>query len=86
MPPPWNSLEVTKLIVEVVKGVLTPLTLAVLGWWIMHLVSRAQSANEKVIEKRLVVFDGMAPLLNDLFCYFFFVGHWKSLTPQRSLT
>ncbi|MEK6238604.1 MAG: hypothetical protein N2C14_28120, partial [Planctomycetales bacterium] len=40
-------------------------------------------ANQKVIEKRLAVFDDFAPLLNDVVCYFTYVGGWKELTPPE---
>ena len=39
--------------------------------------------NQKVIEKRLALFESMAPKLNDLYCYFTYVGHWKELDPPR---
>jgi hypothetical protein len=39
--------------------------------------------NQKVIEKRIDVYDKLAPMLNDLYCYFYYVGNWKELTPIR---
>jgi hypothetical protein len=44
-------------------------------------VAAGQWASQKVIEKRIAVFDEVAPALNDLYCFFKFVGHWKELTP-----
>lgn len=77
---PWNSLEIAKLFLEF----LTPFTMLWLGYLVSKLtqgVQRAQWANQKVIEKRIAVFDEVAPMLNDIYCYFRFVGNWKELSP-----
>jgi hypothetical protein len=76
----WNSLEVAKLLVSA----LTPLAVLTFGFWINRRLKRVehlQWASQKVIEKRLVVFDQVAPLLNDLLCYFTYVGAWKDAVP-----
>ena len=86
MPPEpeavWNSLEVVKLIVSA----LTPLAVLIGGWWLNRRLKRIehlQWTNQKVIEKRIEVYDEVAPLLNDLLCYFTFVGCWKDLEPTE---
>ena len=56
----WNSLEVAKLLVSA----LTPLAVLTFGFWINRRLKRVehlQWASQKVIEKRLVVFDQVAP-------------------------
>jgi len=77
---PWNWLEVAKL----VAGLLTPAALAMLGIYI-HRVTRRfehfQWRSQKLVEKRLAVYDDLAPQLNDLLCYFTYVGCWKELDP-----
>ena len=76
----WTSLEVAKLAV----GVLTPLLLLALGVVINSAskrVEQAQWANQKIVERRLKIYDEMAPLLNDLFCFYSFVGNYKELEP-----
>jgi len=76
----WNSLEIAKLIV----AALTPLLVAAIGLWINHRlkgIEYLQWTNQKLTEKRITVFEQLAPLLNDLLCYFTFVGCWKDLTP-----
>jgi len=80
MPDPWSSLEVAKLLI----GVLTPLSVAILGWLVSrHLkqLELIQWTNQKVIEKRIIVYDSIAPKLNMLLCFFTFVGYWKSVSP-----
>jgi len=79
--PVWNTLEVVKLIV----GVLTPLSVVVFGWWISRRLKsfeHLQWANQKVVEKRLRVYEEVVPVLNDLLCYFTYVGAWKSVKPE----
>ena len=78
----WSSLEVAKLAVDA----LTPIVVLWLGYWVRKLSARltaTQWANQKLIEKRLEIFDKVAPLLNDLYCYMMFVGNWKELTPPE---
>jgi len=79
-PSPWNSLEVVKLI----TGLLIPVSLAVLGVYIHRVTKRFEYIlwrNQKLIEARLAVYHDLAPLLNDLLCYFTYIGSWKELDP-----
>lgn len=79
---PWNSLEIVKLLVSA----LTPIAVAILGVYLTRLAKRfeyLQWRNQRLIEKRIAVYDDLAPELNDLLCYFCFVGSWKDLTPPQ---
>jgi hypothetical protein len=76
----WSSLEIAKLIVS---G-LVPLTVALLGIWVGRLAKRLEDVqwrNQKLIEKRILIVDKIAPDLNDLFCYYAWVGRWKEQSP-----
>jgi hypothetical protein len=78
----WNSLEVAKLLV----ATLAPISVALLGWFISERFKRLddfQWKNRKVVEKRIEIFDKLAPDLNQLYCYFAWVGNWKELTPPE---
>lgn len=80
-PDMWDSLELAKLLV----GILTPLSVAVLGWMISRNLKRldlAQWRNQKLIEKRLTIYDSVAPQLNLLLCFYTWVGDWKSVSPE----
>jgi len=80
LPPPWNTLEIAKLLVSA----LTSFVVVIVGLAISRSLKRLeylQWTNQKVTEKRIAVFDELAPLLNDLLCYFTFVGCWKDLSP-----
>jgi hypothetical protein len=77
---PWNSLEIVKL----GFSALTPIALAILGFYIQRVTKRLENrqwTNQKLIEKRLVIYDQIAPLMNDLLCYFTYVGCWKEMDP-----
>lgn len=80
----WNSLEAAKLVV----AVLTPLLVAVVGFAINRSVRRledAQWANRRLIERRLELYDEIAPRLNDLYCFFRLVGRFREIEPPRAL-
>ena len=80
----WTSLEVTKLAVDV----LTPLVVALCGWYINRRLKRldfAQWSSQKVIEKRLLIYDQIAPKINALLCFFTWVGFWKDVSPADAV-
>ena len=79
-PGPWNWLEVAKL----AAGLLVPATLAAFGVYIHRVTKRFEYIlwrNQKLIETRLAIYNDLAPQLNDLLCYFTYVGSWKELDP-----
>lgn len=76
----WNSLEVVKL----VSSWLTPVAVVVVGLWVNRIAKRLEAnqwANQKIIEKRLAIYDELAPSFNDLLCYFTYIGNWKEQSP-----
>ncbi len=78
--PLWNGLEIAKLVVAAIP----PVIVLIIGIWISRSLKRLehlQWTNQKITEKRIAIFEELAPLLNDLLCYFTFVGCWKDLTP-----
>lgn len=78
----WNSLEIFKLIVAAI----TPIVVGILVWKLNEAIKRfehRQWRNQKLIEKRLEVYDKIAPKMNDLLCYFTYVGCWKDLAPDE---
>jgi hypothetical protein len=77
---PWNSLEVVK----VLTSSLTPLVVAGVGVYIHRLTKRFENLqwrNQKLVEKRLMIYDELAPMFNDNLCYFTFVGNWQERKP-----
>jgi len=89
----WNSLEIAKLLVPL----LATLIMGLIFLWMEHRLLRkieedrlfsekkfeeARRFNDIIIQRRLKVFDEIVPLLNDLACFYTYVGHWKELTPD----
>jgi hypothetical protein len=80
----WSSLEVAKLIV----GVSVPLGLFALGFFVNRAagkVEAAQWSHRKLIEHRLVLYERIAPTLNDLYVFFALKGHFRTITPDKAL-
>jgi hypothetical protein len=80
--PIWNSLEIVKIAVSF----LTPLLIAVLAYWFNQRIKKwekVQWTNQKIVEKRIELYDEMVPKLNDLFCFYCFIGNWKDITPEK---
>lgn len=67
-------------------SLLTPIAVVAIGYFLnvrLRAIEEQRWLNQKVIEKRLDQFEKVAPWLNDLFCYFTYVGGWKDLTPPK---
>jgi hypothetical protein len=80
----WPTLEIAKLVV----GVLTPMSVALLGWLFSRQLKRLDLSNwtnQKLIEKRLAIYDDIAPKLNQLLCFFTWVGYWKTISPADAI-
>jgi hypothetical protein len=78
----WNSLEIAKLLV----AGLTPVLVATIGFWLnrrLRSLEQAQWSRQKVIERRIKAFDELAKPLNQLYCFFCYIGSWKELTPPE---
>jgi len=79
--PLWNSLVITQLAVSA----LTPVIIMALGVYI-HRVTKhfehKQWQSQKLIEKRIQIYDELAPLFNNLLCYYTYVGYWKEPAPE----
>lgn len=76
----------TLQIVQLCVGVLTPLSVTALGWLISRRLKRlelVQWTNQKLIEKRLAIYDQIAPQLNALLCFYTWVGYWKDISPDE---
>ena len=77
---PWNWLEIAKLS----ASVMTPVVLAAFGIYVHRITKRfehVQWRSQKLIEKRLSIYDDLSPLFNDVLCYFTYIGCWRDLNP-----
>src|SRR5690606_28628795 len=65
---------------------LGPVVTVVFGYWILRVTKGIESSqwkNQKLVEKRLDVWDKAGPAINAIYCYCRRVGNWKSLTPPE---
>lgn len=72
--------------VKLFADILAPIVTAVFGYWIFRLtqsIEQSQWRNQKLIEKRIEVWDDVAPMINDVYCYCMRIGAWKNYSPQE---
>lgn len=79
-----GPVEIAKLVV----AALTPLSVALIG--VLLAIStrrfeRTRWLNQQLIEKRIELLSRALPELNDLYCYFYWVGGWASFSPADML-
>ena len=68
---------------------LGPLIAAVFGIWVLRLTKRIEQnqwRNQKLIEKRILIWDQVGPVVNDIYCYCKRIGSWKEMTPIDVIT
>ena len=94
-PSGWASLAVAQLIVS---GS-TPVVVAALGIWVARTTKRADRraeaaaraavnaewTNRRAVERLIELHKEMAPLLNDLMCFFRLIGHFREIDPPQLL-
>lgn len=84
MASSWSSVQIVTLVV----AALTPVVVAVLGFYVARAgrrIAQIQWANQTVVGKRLDIFGQLAPGLNQLLCFATFVGGWKEIQPQQAI-
>ena len=75
-------LELAKLGV----AALTPLVTGLVGVFVLRMGTRIEAArhvNQQLLNKRLELFEEIAPKLNDIHCFYQSIGHWAELDPQE---
>jgi len=93
----WNSLEIAKLLVPLLATLIMGLIFLRMEHRLLRKIEEDRVLNEKnfeearrfndiIIQHRLEVYDKIVPSLNDLVCFYTYVGHWKALTPDEILS
>jgi len=80
----WENLVIAALIL----AVLTSIMMIVLAFRFSRIIKgmkKKQRSNQKLVEKRMEVFGMMAPKLNDIYCFFCYIGNWTEMTPPDIL-
>lgn len=54
--------------------------IAIIGGYVAIRFDAKKTVNQELIKKRILIYDGLAPKLNDVLCFFLSVGFWKSLS------
>ncbi|MEN8228115.1 MAG: hypothetical protein ABFS38_08175 [Bacteroidota bacterium] len=76
----WKNLEIAIMII----ALLTPIIIALLVFrfnGIIKRLNKKQWTNQKIVEKRIEIYDRIVPKLNDILCFYSYTGNWKELTP-----
>lgn len=70
--------------VSAISAIITPLVLAGIGYMISRSLKRIEARqwrSQGLITARLAYYDDIVVPLNDLMCFFTFIGRWKELAP-----
>ena len=81
----WDNLKIAITIVAAVG----PVVIAILAIRFSRLKKRLSSqyeTNQKLIQKRIEVYDRVGPKFNDIVSFFCYTGNWKDLTPEDIMT
>ena len=77
----WNSLKIAIIII----AALAPVVIAFLAFRFNRTIKRLKKKHQedqRIIEKRIEIYDRIGPKLNDLFCFYCYNGNWKEITPM----
>ena len=76
----WNSLKIAIMII----AILAPIIIAFLAIRFNRTIKRLKmkhQTNQRIVEKRIEIYDRIGPKLNDLLCFYCYSGNWKEITP-----
>lgn len=65
-----------------------PITVGIIGFFLNKRIKsfeHMQWTNQKMISKKLEVYDELVPKINDILCYFTFIGSWKEFKPEEMI-
>lgn len=71
--------------IDLIAKLILPVVLLMLGIWAKKIATNHEkrvSLDERVIEKRVEIYEAVGKDLNDIYVFLIQVGHWKELTPQ----
>jgi hypothetical protein len=70
--------------IKLLSSFVTPVVILVLGIWAKGIATehaRRISLNDRIIEKRVQIYEAIGKDLNDIYAFLFQVGQWKELSP-----
>jgi hypothetical protein len=72
--------EIIKLLIEIIISIIV----LILGFKIDKMLKKYENrlwTNQKILEKRLQIYDDVIFMLNDIYCFHCYIGNWKELSP-----
>ena len=72
-------------IIKLLSSIATPVVVAFIGYKLngrLKSIDDAQWQSRKIVEKRLELYERIAPGLNSIFCFYMWVGYWKDISPK----
>ena len=76
----WSSLKIPIMIVAALAPIII-VFLVIRYNRIIKALNKKHQTNQRVIEKRIEIYDRIGPKLNDILSFFCYSGNWKDLTP-----
>ncbi len=71
---------------KLLASFITPVVILLLGIWAKGIATNHEkriSLNDRIIEKRVEIYENIGQKLNDIYVFLIQVGHWKELTPEH---
>ena len=76
----WSSLKIPIMIIAALAPIII-VFLVIRYNRIIKALNKKHQTNQRVIEKRIEIYDRIGPKLNDILSFFCYSGNWKDLTP-----
>jgi hypothetical protein len=77
----WNSLKIV-VIIMAIAGPIVIVFLAIRFNRMKKRLLNEHQVNQRLVEKRIELYDRIGPKLNDIFSFFSYTGNWKELSPM----
>jgi hypothetical protein len=77
----WNSLKIAIIII----AALAPFVIVILVFRYNRIIKRLEKKHEtdqKIVEKRIEIYDRIGPKLNEILSFYCYIGNWKEITPM----
>lgn len=77
----WNSLKIPISII----AALAPFIIAFLVFRYKRIIKgldKKYQTNQRIVEKRIEIYDRIGPKLNDIYCFYCYNGNWKEISPM----
>lgn len=76
----WESLKIAVIAIAVLSPVIIVFLIIRFNRMKNHLINEYQSI-QRLVQKRIEIYERIGPILNDILCFFSYTGNWKELTP-----